>query len=48
MGEDISALKKRIEELEEMQRLAQSLSSVVGVYDTIEAVAESCLKLCQA
>jgi len=48
MDESTSALKKRIEELEEMHRLSQSLSSVINVYETIEAVAESCLKLCHA
>ena len=48
MAEDTATLKKRIEELEEMYRLTQSLSSVMNVYETIEAFAESCLKLCHA
>lgn len=48
MDEDTTSLKKRIEELEEMYRFTLSLSSVMSVYETIEAIAESCLKLCHA
>jgi transcriptional regulator with GAF, ATPase, and Fis domain len=45
---DASALQRRIEELEEIHRLAQSLSSMVGVYETLQAIIDSCLKLCKA
>lgn len=48
MDEDTTSLKKRIEELEEMYRITLSLGSVTSVYETIEAIAESCLKLCHA
>ena len=46
--EDTRSLKRRIEELEELQRLAQSLSSIVSVYKTLEEVGNCCLKLCKA
>lgn len=48
VNSDGVALKRRVEELEEMHRLAQSLSSMVGVYQTLEAIVDCCLKLCKA
>lgn len=48
MKTEVSALKEKIEELEEIHRLAQSLSSMVGVYQTLEAIVDCCLKLCRA
>jgi len=48
VSSDAASLKRRVEELEEIHRLAQSLSSMVGVYETLEAIVECCLKLCKA
>jgi transcriptional regulator with GAF, ATPase, and Fis domain len=48
MTSDTAVLKRRVEELEEIHRLAQSLSSMVGVYQTLEAIIDCCLKLCKA
>ncbi|MGH2569147.1 MAG: GAF domain-containing protein, partial [Bacteroidota bacterium] len=48
MQKDVSSLERRIHELEELHRLAESLSSVVSVYGTLEAIVECCLKLCNA
>jgi len=48
VNNDVSTLKRRIEELEEIHRLAQSLSSIVNVYQTLEAIIDCCLKLCRA
>jgi Nif-specific regulatory protein len=48
VNNDITGLKRRIEELEEIHRLAQSLSSMVNVYDTLETIIDCCLKLCRA
>jgi hypothetical protein len=45
---EVSILKRRVEELEEIHRLAQSLSSMVNVYQTPEAIIDCCLKLSQA
>lgn len=48
MNSEVSTLKRRVEELEEIHRLAQSLSSMVNVYQTLEAIVDCCLKLCHA
>ena len=48
MNSDAAVLKRRVEELEEIHRLAESLSSMVGVYQTLEAIIDCCLKLCKA
>ncbi len=48
MNNEISGLKRKIEELEEIHRLAQSLSSMVNVYATLETIIDCCLKLCGA
>ena len=48
MNSDAAVLKRRVEELEEIHRLAQSLTSMVGVYQTLEAIIDCCLKLCKA
>ena len=45
---DTNILKRRIEELEEIHQLAQSLTSMVGVYQTLEAIIDCCLKLSKA
>jgi len=46
--DDTASLKRRIEELEGIQRLAQSLSSISDVYKTLEEIGDCCLKLCRA
>jgi hypothetical protein len=48
VNSEVSTLRRRIEELEEIHRLAQSLSSMVNVYQTLEAIIDCCLKLCHA
>ena len=48
MPDDTASLKRRIEELEEIQRLAQSLGSIASVYKTLEEIGDCCLKLCRA
>jgi transcriptional regulator with GAF, ATPase, and Fis domain len=48
MNNDVTSLKRRVEELEEIHRLAQSLSSMVNVYQTLEAIVDCCMKLCRA
>lgn len=48
MPDDTKSLKRRIEELEEIHRLAQSLSSITSVYKTLEEIGDCCLKLCRA
>ena len=46
--EDTASLKRRIEELEEIHRLAQSLTSITSVYKTLEEIGDCSLKLCRA
>jgi transcriptional regulator with GAF, ATPase, and Fis domain len=48
MPDDIVSLKHRIEELEEIHRLAQSLSSIASIYKTLEEIGDCCLRLCRA
>lgn len=48
MSETVATLKQKIEQLEEIHRLAQSLSSIVNVYETLEAIVGCCLRLCRA
>lgn len=48
MNNDVTALRRKIEELEEIHRLAQSLSSMVNVYETLETIIDCCLKFCGA
>ncbi len=48
MSENVAALKQKIEQLEELHRLAQSLSSILNVYETLESISACCAKLCQA
>jgi transcriptional regulator with GAF, ATPase, and Fis domain len=48
MSNETASLKQRIQELEELHRLAQSLSSIVNVYKTLEEIGDCCLKLCRA
>jgi Nif-specific regulatory protein len=48
MPDDIASLKRRIEELEEIHRLAQSLTLITSVYKTLEEIGDCCLKLCRA
>jgi Nif-specific regulatory protein len=45
---EVSTLKRRVEELEEIHRLAESLSSMANVFQTLEAIIDCCLKLCKA
>lgn len=45
---ELSALKRRIDELEEIHRLAQSLSSMASVYETLETIIDCCVRLCRA
>ncbi len=48
MTSEINVLKRRIDELEEIHRLAQSLSSMASVYETLETIIDCCLRLCRA
>jgi Nif-specific regulatory protein len=48
VNNDAATLRRRVEELEEIHHLAESLSSMVGVYQTLEAIVDCCLKLCRA
>jgi Nif-specific regulatory protein len=48
MPDDISALNRRIQELEELHRLAHSLNSVINVYEMLETIANTCKTLCNA
>ena len=48
MNNEVSALKRRIDELEEIQKLAESLSSMVNIYQTLETIVDCCIKLCRA
>ena len=48
MPDDTAFLRHRVEELEEIHRLAQSLSSVASVYRTLEEIGDCCIKLCRA
>ena len=48
MNNEVSTLKRRIDELEEIQKLAESLSSMVNVYQTLETIVDCCIKLCRA
>ena len=48
MRDDSELLRHRIRDLEEVHRLAQSLNSVHSIYETLETILDSCLKLCQA
>jgi transcriptional regulator with GAF, ATPase, and Fis domain len=48
VNNDAAQLRRRVEELEEIHRLAESLSSMVGVFQTLEAIVDCCLKLSRA
>jgi transcriptional regulator with GAF, ATPase, and Fis domain len=48
MKEKIASLNRRIQELEEFHRLAQSLSCIAGLLETLEAIGDCCLRLCRA
>jgi transcriptional regulator with GAF, ATPase, and Fis domain len=48
MPDDIPALNRRIQQLEELHRLARSLNSVIGVYEMLELIANTCKTLCNA
>lgn len=48
MNSEVNALKRRIDELEEIHRLAQSLSSMASVYETLETIIDCCVRLCRA
>jgi transcriptional regulator with GAF, ATPase, and Fis domain len=48
VADDRTHLEQRLRELEELNRLAQSLGSTLRVEDTLNAIADACLKLCGA
>ncbi len=48
MNEDVQTLSKRVQELEELNHLAQVLSSTTGVAETLETIIQCTLTLCQA
>ncbi|MFA6455719.1 MAG: sigma-54-dependent Fis family transcriptional regulator [Bacteroidota bacterium] len=48
MADDITSLKKQIQELEELQLLTNSLSAAQNVPDTLRQIAEWCAKFCNA
>ena len=48
MAEDITSLKTRIRELEEIQLFTNSLSAIQNVPDTLQQIAEWCAKFCNA
>jgi two-component system NtrC family response regulator len=48
VNSEVGALKRRVEELEEIHRLAQSLSAIASVYETLETIIDCCVRLCRA
>jgi transcriptional regulator with GAF, ATPase, and Fis domain len=48
MADDINTLKKRIDELEEITRLAESLGGASSVEEILGKIVEASLRLCQA
>jgi transcriptional regulator with GAF, ATPase, and Fis domain len=48
MNDDVRQLSKRVQELEELNHLAQVLSSTIGVTQTLEAIIQCSLALCQS
>jgi transcriptional regulator with GAF, ATPase, and Fis domain len=48
MNDDVRQLNKRVQELEALNRLAQVLSSTTGVTQTLEAIIQCSLTLCQS
>lgn len=48
MSDDKESLQQRIRDLEEVHRLAQSLNSIQSVYETLETILDSCVRICQA
>jgi len=48
MNDDVRQLNKRVQELEELNRLAQVLSNTTGVTQTLEAIIQCSLILCQS
>jgi transcriptional regulator with GAF, ATPase, and Fis domain len=48
MPDDIPALNRRIQQLEELHRLAHSLNSVINMYEMLETIAHTCKTLCNA
>jgi transcriptional regulator with GAF, ATPase, and Fis domain len=48
MNDDVRQLNKRVQELEELNRLSQVLSSTIGVTPTLEAIIQCSLILCQS
>ena len=45
MNDDVRQLNKRVQELEELNHLAQVLSSTIGVTQTLEAIIQCSLTL---
>jgi two-component system nitrogen regulation response regulator NtrX len=48
MNDDLRQVNKRVQELEELNRLSQVLSSTIGVTQTLEAIIQCSLILCQS
>ena len=48
MNDDVRQLNRRVQELEELNRLSQVLSSTIGVTQTLEAIIQCSLILCQS
>lgn len=48
MFDNVNSLKRRVEELEEVQSLARSLSTTIDIRETLKTIADCCLKLCNA
>jgi two-component system NtrC family response regulator len=48
MNDDVRQLNERVQELEALNRLAQVLSSTTGVTQTLEAIIQCSLTLCQS
>lgn len=48
MAEEITSLKQRLEELAQLNNLAQALSSTLNVDEMLDAIVECCLKLSDA
>jgi len=45
---DLTSLKKRIQELEDVHRVAESLNALLGVHEILEAITTACVKICKA
>ncbi|MEX1138282.1 MAG: sigma-54-dependent Fis family transcriptional regulator [Bacteroidota bacterium] len=48
MSTDQTSLKRRVEELEELQRFAHLLSTTLGISETLDVIAEHCMSMFNA